>query len=828
MRQKIRVFVKNPEVISQIWLIAALLASCFILFWNYLFGDEMMVFNDIGSDTWQQYTMHYAGIINHLRNGTFSFWDFTNGFGINLYSLNLFDPTLILLYAIGVVLGPAHMMIYISWVQVLRVLAAGWIFYRYLMKFSFSRQARFAAAYIYGLNGYLLVWGQHYQFGIVTIYFPLMLLFAEKFLRREKGRALFPVTVFLCASDSVYFSYMSLIGVGFYLLFRVWMMEGWKIKDRIKCFLSGCLQILLGIAMSAATFFPMVSVLLNVSNRISEEGAGFFLWLKNLFTLYGKEYYNMLQMRLFSSHLENGDFLIGGNDYWNYYEAPVLFCCTLTVFLGVQFLASYWRSSVPRRRKRAIYTAAVLMILCVLMPWGGTMFNSFVDYSHRYTFVLIPFFIMAAVWMWDDLKEEGRICWIGLIVTEAFLLWVVYVGYTHSELKLYRRNAVVLGLTGTMMALGIAVIAVARAGQIRKAAIGLLAVALTVNVISEGAAGYRNRISMRKQDTDPAVMEELRDEYLALVDEFGEQKVTEMMERPQDYFRVMYFPEIQEIEEYLREIDPEFYRMEKDYCTGTVAMDSLAQEYRGISSYNSVMNGNIREFVDICYPELYYLDRNHYAFWPNAEDNWLAAFTGVRYLVSRDPDLDASEYRLLKQFDNIYLYENVLETDIARFYDTAISEESLKELCTSETRQELLDHAIALEGGTDIQDMSEFSVLKESADPKVIETSSVTLNAPEKDSYITGNIQAAADGYALFMIPYEKGWELTVDGKETELIRGDLGFLACEVKAGSHEIELTFRPPLLKEGIITAVAFWAIYGIWQIWEHRRKRGKRTV
>ena len=57
-----------------------------------------MVFDDVGGDTWQQYTMHYASIVNHLRAGTFSLWDFTNGMGTNMFLLSLFDPSLILLY----------------------------------------------------------------------------------------------------------------------------------------------------------------------------------------------------------------------------------------------------------------------------------------------------------------------------------------------------------------------------------------------------------------------------------------------------------------------------------------------------------------------------------------------------------------------------------------------------------------------------------------------------------------------------------------------------------------------------------------------------------
>ena len=81
-----------------------------------------MVFDDVGGDTWQQYTMHYASIVNHLRAGTFSLWDFTNGMGTNMFLLSLFDPSLILLYVIGVILGAAHMLFYLVWIQILKIL----------------------------------------------------------------------------------------------------------------------------------------------------------------------------------------------------------------------------------------------------------------------------------------------------------------------------------------------------------------------------------------------------------------------------------------------------------------------------------------------------------------------------------------------------------------------------------------------------------------------------------------------------------------------------------------------------------------------------------
>ena len=97
----------NKESQTRLLLLAALFVSCLFIFRSYLFGDSVLVFDDVGGDTWQQYTMHYASIVNHLRAGNFSLWDFTNGMGTNMFSLSLFDPSLILLYLIGVVLGLA-------------------------------------------------------------------------------------------------------------------------------------------------------------------------------------------------------------------------------------------------------------------------------------------------------------------------------------------------------------------------------------------------------------------------------------------------------------------------------------------------------------------------------------------------------------------------------------------------------------------------------------------------------------------------------------------------------------------------------------------------
>ena len=93
-----------------------------------------------------------------------------------------------LLYGAGVLLGPAHMLLYINVIQILKIMVAAFAFYWFLSQFSFSVLSRMITSYAYALNGFLLVWGQHYQFGTVVIYFPLMLLSVKSLFRRKRVR----------------------------------------------------------------------------------------------------------------------------------------------------------------------------------------------------------------------------------------------------------------------------------------------------------------------------------------------------------------------------------------------------------------------------------------------------------------------------------------------------------------------------------------------------------------------------------------------------------------------------------------------------------------
>lgn len=829
--QKLSGFCQSPDVRALCFLFLLLSASCSFMFRDYLYGNDLMIFNDIGSDTWQQYIMNYTSIVNHLRDGSFSLWDFNNGLGINQFNFNLFDPFLMLLYGAGVVLGPAHMLLYINVIQILKIMVAAFAFYWFLSQFSFSVLSKMITSYAYALNGFLLVWGQHYQFGTVVIYFPLILLFCEKFIQKKKGKALFPVMVFLCGIYSVYFTYMCLAATGLYLLFRILMLDGLTWKERIQRFLLGCAEMILGVGMSLVVFLPMAEVLLNVSSRLDSDGTGLLDFLRQCFTPYSRKFYLSMLKRMFSSNLQNGYGLAKGPQQYvmNYYEDPALFCSTLAVFLNVQFLAVLRKADMTKRAKRVLYGVAALILVGAALPVGGTVFNYFTLPTQRYTFVLMTAFMLLMAWMWDYMRKGGKLNLVLILAVTVLMGWAYWCGYEQAGFQEYRTNILILIVTGILTAVCLTLLCFLKDTQIRNVILGVMGVVLVVNVVSEGGTNYQNRVTMKKTDVPAEAMAQETQRYEKMrTSDDKETKYRAEIEKPQDFFREMYRVDLADCLNYLKENDPTFYRVEKDYISGTVSMDSSGQGYRGISTYNSVMNGNVKEFVETCYPELFFADHNHYTFWNNVDDNWLAAFLGVKYILSGNGEPDETKYKLLDQVGSLYIHENVLDAQTAHFYTQDISEESLKELCTEENREELLGEAIALEDGTEIGNASEIRTLKSEEQETAEQNSSVTLDAPQKDSVVTGSVHAEADGYALFMIPYEKGWSLTIDGEKAELLRGDIGFLACEVQKGDHTILLTFEAPGLKAGTIGSLLFWILFAQSRILIIRKNKTRKSA
>ncbi len=853
-----------------LWLL--ILLSCLVIFRRFIFGDELAVFKDVGSDTLQQYLMHYNSIINSLRDGNLSLWDFTNGFGTSMYALNLFHPLLFLLYLAGTVTGPAHLPMLMVYFEILQIFLAATVMFFFLGEFKFSARTRVIGAYLYGFNGYLLVWGQHYQFGLFVILLPLLLLLAERAVRRKQFSFLLALAVSISVLSSVYMAYMTLLALGLYLLFRIFSMEE-SFKVRIKLFLMNCGSILLGLLMMMAVFLPSMLYLTNISSRMDASLSLIERFLGNM-KPFGDAFYSTAFYRLFSSNLCGiSDNYVGDV---NYYEAPVLFIGILFVILFFQYLFTIHRQDASKKQKAAQYLAVALSCFFIFIQAGSMVFNAFVRAFSRHTFVFMPFAALLMAFSLEQIFSKRKINFPGLAVSAA-LFAVLFL----TAPEAVQASPLFICLLGFLM------IAVLLLGWQKRFALpsflapALLLMLVIVNMIYDSYHAYNERNTLQKSDAE--------------------------------YFEQLYGADVTEALDYLRENDETFYRVEKDYDAGSYCMDALAQNYFGVSTYNSAPNRYVARFIKKLWPGLERLSPSMFSYRQTVYDAELASLVNIKYLLSKNPALDVDGFSLKKQFGNLYVYQNQNTGSIGKFYTKIISEDKIPRNTSSIDMDSFLtDYLIVEDSGCgDAAVLKDYELKKVKytikgqhfagteeltipIDREKLESyeriyadftitfdspavAAVTLNnsccryisatedkkkvhvrlripnrtcrtihisstagaingkiskihfygapsirtehtraevqfpAPAKDTLVEGNVNNSVDGTLMVSIPYEDGWNAYIDGKTAKIHRADYGFMALGLPAGNHEIRLEYQAPGLQTGILLSLLGWSIF-----------------
>ena len=92
------------------------------------------------------------------------------------------------------------------------------------------------------------------------------------------------------------------------------------------------------------------------------------------------------------------------------------------------------------------------------------------------------------------------------------------------------------------------------------------------------------------------------------------------------------------------------------------------------------------------------------------------------------------------------------------------------------------------------------------------------------DTTIKGSIEVKEAGRLVFSIPYENGWTIYVDGKESESLDFKDAFLSVYLKEGTHTIELKYMTPGFEIGaIISGVAIGLF--VLTMWVRKRRQSE---
>ncbi len=207
-------------------------------------------------------------------------------------------------------------------------------------RYGFSPKARFTASCLFAFNGWLMLWGQHYYFGMACVYLIILLWLVERMLaayrkisRMECHYLSVGLVVALIFIYSVYFGYMIVVFSSVYTIMRM-LYLGYGDEKRILASLwrelwPVIVTVLLGMLCASVMIIPYADIVLNVSTRL--EGSFIERMKQYVAALYGGDYYMTLAGRMIS----NNTFGILALDQ-KYYELPQLSFSTLSLIVILQ------------------------------------------------------------------------------------------------------------------------------------------------------------------------------------------------------------------------------------------------------------------------------------------------------------------------------------------------------------------------------------------------------------------------------------------------------------------------------------------------------------
>lgn len=85
-----------------------------------------------------------------------------------------------------------------------------------------------------------------------------------------------------------------------------------------------------------------------------------------------------------------------------------------------------------------------------------------------------------------------------------------------------------------------------------------------------------------------------------------------------------------------------------------------------------------------------------------------------------------------------------------------------------------------------------------------------------EDERVAGTLDTDRSGILITSIPYERGWQVTVDGREVDTVRTNIGFVGIPVEPGDHQITFTYQNPDIKYGKVITLIGLALLAVSQL------------
>jgi hypothetical protein len=760
-----------------------------LIFRDFVFGEKLLLYQDIGSDSVNDTYPTFVHLSDYIRHHGFPSWSFSVGMGQSLFYLSgdlILEP---------IVWLPRQFIAFaLVFQHLLKVLIAGLLFFRFLQLRGLNLGGALAGALLLASSAHMCMGSCWIISADETLCFTFLLFAAEEAIVSRRWLFL-PIAVALSGLVTVFDLYLSAVLLCLYVPSRLVEIYGWRplVLSRVCARLATFA--FLGVGLGAIVFFGSSYVVLN-SPRASGTIANFaFGPAPHPFEFGSSLYYATTVLRQFSS-----DIIGTGDDYrgWdNYYEASLSYCGLLTVLLVPQVFAS------ANRRQRILYAVWLALIaIPILFPWFRYLFWFFQGgYFRAFSLFSIFALLVMSMTALSRYIERGTINLWTLGATVAVLLSILHCPIREMQALINHE----LAWTATVFLTLYAVLLILGRAMKRQRIAGWAAIAVAVIEVIHFDRITVNRPTVTKQELNQRIG-------------YNDQTVEAVRE--------------------IKSSDESFYRITKTWGSGPANRishnDAMVFGYYSTQSYSTYNHINYIKFL-MAVDVISSADAPLKAQWSGGLI-WhplLSTFACEKYALTTNPEPFelAERYEFLKRYEDIYLFRNKAFLPFGLTFDRYIPEEVFLRM-PSWAKPEALIHAVAI-ASHDLPDkpkLSELSLdelkqrIRDTPLPDVLAQHRATALKIRSfsETRIDGSVRLGSDGVLALQMPFDAGWHAFSDGQIAPVLKVDAGLLGVVLKSGEHAVKLIYRPPFLLVGAAVTLMSCVILS-WGVWRWPRIR-----
>ena len=769
--------------------VALLPGSCLLfvgalIFWQFLFGDAVLLYKDIGSDSINSYYPDFVHLSRYIRDQGFPSWSFYVGMGQDLAYATGYLVWQPVSWLPSNLIAPA-----LVFQHLVKVLVAGLLFFRFLRLRRLHPPAPLLGSLLLSFSAYMCIGSCWYPFADEVICFAGILLATEEAVQHGRWLIL-ALAVALVGLITPFHLYLCALFLMSYVPLRLFG----QYRGQPRIILRICLRLAavaaLGVGLGAIVTVPYLHALLNSPRGSGTTSAVAALSSSPFFGLESPLHYITAALKPFAN-----DILGTGDDFhgWqNYLEAPLTYCGLLCLLILPQVLMG------GTRRHRIIYVLFLIgMLVPTVFPWFRYLFWLFQgDYyrTHSLFWILgvIPLSMMAF-----SRYIEGRTLNLALLAaTTVVLAGTLYLPFgqwqTLIDPGLKRATTIFLLLYGIMLA----------AGQLmnkQKLAAWLILGLATIELIQLDRITVSDRKTVSKQELSA---------------------------------RAGYNDETVDVLRDIKVSDDSFFRITKLRSSGPAVLPSLNDAmvfgYYGTSSYSSFNNINYTNFLTAvnAIPPKSETDTRWSVGLLN--DSILSLFACEKYALVDDPlpFQRAVQYEFVKRYEKDYLFRNARFLPFGLTFDRYITEDAFLSLPAGEKSVVLL-HAVVLwdksegekQGLTqaNLFDLEQVARNFSFADVAAARRKTALQLTSFGQTRFEGKVFLDQRSILVLQTPFDRGWHAFQDGLAVPVLKVDVGLLGVGLDAGEHKVELHYRNPFLVPALAVTLASLLILaaGLWR-------------